>query len=89
MRRAVAAVALVLAGALPGQGLAQLHPDVPYVTTPANVVETMLEMAQVTANDNLIDLGAGDGRIVIEAAKTRGATGQAAGGCRQNQIHRR
>ncbi len=54
---------------------AQLTADVPYVTTPWNVVETMLDMAQVTAADNLIDLGSGDGRIVIEAAKKRGARG--------------
>ncbi len=54
---------------------AQFNPDVPYVTTPWNVVETMLDMAQVTAADNLIDLGSGDGRIVIEAVKKRGARG--------------
>jgi hypothetical protein len=60
---------------LASPALAQPRADVPYVTTPWNVVETMLEMAQVTAADNLIDLGAGDGRIVIEAVKTRGARG--------------
>jgi SAM-dependent methyltransferase len=47
---------------------------VPYVNTPMEVVERMLILGQVKAGDNLIDLGSGDGRIVIEAAK-RGARG--------------
>jgi SAM-dependent methyltransferase len=47
---------------------------VPYVNTPMEVVERMLRMAEVKSGDNLIDLGSGDGRIVIEAAK-RGARG--------------
>jgi hypothetical protein len=68
---------LLLAGAclLPLTATAQFEPDVPYVTTATNVVETMLDMAQVTAKDNLIDLGSGDGRIVIDAVKKRGASG--------------
>ncbi|WP_372947927.1 class I SAM-dependent methyltransferase [Mariniphaga sp.] len=48
--------------------------DVPYVPTPESVVEKMLEMAQVGPGDYVIDLGSGDGRIVIAAAK-RGAYG--------------
>jgi SAM-dependent methyltransferase len=48
--------------------------DVPYVPTPQNVVERMLDLADVTPSDYVIDLGSGDGRIVIAAAK-RGATG--------------
>ena len=47
---------------------------VPYVQTPMEIVERMLRMAEVKKGDHLIDLGSGDGRIVIEAAK-RGATG--------------
>jgi SAM-dependent methyltransferase len=47
---------------------------VPYVNTPMEVVERMLRMAEVHAGDYVIDLGSGDGRIVIEAAK-RGARG--------------
>ena len=47
---------------------------VPYVQTPMEIVERMLRMAEVRAGDSLIDLGSGDGRIVIEAAK-RGARG--------------
>ncbi len=46
---------------------------VPYVQTPMEVVERMLRMAQVGKGDHVIDLGSGDGRIVIEAAR-RGAT---------------
>jgi SAM-dependent methyltransferase len=42
---------------------------VPYVQTPMEIVERMLRMAEVRAGDSVIDLGSGDGRIVIEAAK--------------------
>lgn len=49
--------------------------DVPYVSTPWNVVEAMLKIAAVGPNDFLIDLGSGDGRIVITAAKKLGARG--------------
>ncbi len=48
--------------------------DVPYVPTPQNVVESMLDLADVNPSDYVIDLGSGDGRIVIAAAK-RGAAG--------------
>jgi SAM-dependent methyltransferase len=47
---------------------------VPYVVTPMEIVERMLRMAEVKKDDYVIDLGSGDGRIVIEAAK-RGARG--------------
>ncbi len=49
--------------------------EVPYETTPENVVEAMLAIAGVGAQDNLVDLGSGDGRIVIAAAKRHGARG--------------
>jgi len=45
----------------------------PYVPTPQYVVEKMLELAQVTSKDVVYDLGCGDGRIVITAAKKYGA----------------
>ncbi len=48
--------------------------DVPYVSTPQQVVEGMLDAADVGPGDYVIDLGSGDGRIVIAAAK-RGAAG--------------
>src|SRR5207344_823734 len=46
----------------------------PFVVSPDAVVERMLYLAQPKAGDRLVDLGSGDGRIVIEAAK-RGAKG--------------
>jgi len=49
--------------------------DVPYVPTPQEVVDRMLDMAKVGKNDVLYDLGCGDGRIVVTAAKARGARG--------------
>jgi tRNA G37 N-methylase Trm5 len=45
---------------------------VPYVPTPQEVVERMLELAQVKAGDVVYDLGSGDGRIVVTAAKKYG-----------------
>jgi SAM-dependent methyltransferase len=45
----------------------------PFVTTPQEVVDWMLEVAQVGPGDLLYDLGSGDGRIVITAAKRYGA----------------
>lgn len=47
--------------------------DVVWVPTPQVLVDKMLDMAKVTPNDYLMDLGSGDGRLVISAAK-RGAT---------------
>ncbi|MBI4206418.1 MAG: class I SAM-dependent methyltransferase [Betaproteobacteria bacterium] len=49
--------------------------DVVYVPTPQVAVDEMLKMAKVAANDFVIDLGSGDGRIVITAAKKFGARG--------------
>jgi protein-L-isoaspartate O-methyltransferase len=47
----------------------------PFITTPPEVVERMLELAGTRANDLVIDLGSGDGRIVIAAAMIYGARG--------------
>ena len=49
--------------------------NVPYVPTPQEVVDKMLAMARVTPNDYLIDLGSGDGRIVVTAVRKYGARG--------------
>jgi SAM-dependent methyltransferase len=49
--------------------------DVPYVPTPQEVVDRMLDIGRVGKNDVLFDLGCGDGRIVVTAAKVRGARG--------------
>lgn len=48
----------------------------PYVPTPQRVVDEMLDLARVTRNDFVIDLGSGDGRIVITAAQKYGARGK-------------
>ena len=68
------AAAALLWGTL-ASGLWAAEPSVPYVPTPQDVVERMLQIAKVTAGDYVIDLGSGDGRIVITAAKKHGARG--------------
>lgn len=50
--------------------------DVPYVPTPRNVVEQMLKMAKVGPDDLVVDLGSGDGRIVLTAVESYGARGR-------------
>ncbi len=52
-----------------------VEPEVPFVPTPLIVVEQMLKMVQVGKDDVLYDLGCGDGRIVITAAKKFGCRG--------------
>ncbi len=54
---------------------APMHLDVPFVPTPNPVVEGMLKLANVKSTDLVYDLGCGDGRIVITAAKDFGAHG--------------
>lgn len=49
--------------------------EVPFVVTPDNVTREMLKLADVKPGDHVIDLGSGDGRIVIVAASQFGATG--------------
>jgi len=66
--------ALVIALVSPG-AMAQDVNAGPYVPTPQYIVDRMLQMANVGANDYVIDLGSGDGRIVITAAKGFGARG--------------
>lgn len=53
----------------------ELYLDVPFVPTDEDVVEAMLEMANVGPKDVLYDLGCGDGRIVVAAAKEWGTRG--------------
>ncbi|MEK7360629.1 MAG: SAM-dependent methyltransferase, partial [Pseudomonadota bacterium] len=71
-RLAVALFALFASGA---QAQSVLGEEVPYVRTPQAVVDKMLDLAEVGVDDFLIDLGSGDGRIVITAARERGARG--------------
>ncbi|OWW21600.1 class I SAM-dependent methyltransferase [Noviherbaspirillum denitrificans] len=77
---AFAAILLAALMAVTGSALSQQEqparrPDVPYVPTPQPVVDKMLDIAGVGKDDVVYDLGCGDGRIVITAAKERGARG--------------
>ena len=55
--------------------MAAAAPQAPFVPTPPDVVDRMLLFAAVKPSDVLYDLGCGDGRIVIAAAKTYGTRG--------------
>jgi SAM-dependent methyltransferase len=72
MIRAAAAVAALLSFSPPASSLSE---DVPFVVTPDNVTLEMLKLANVGPRDYVVDLGSGDGRIVIVAAKRFGARG--------------
>jgi len=76
MRSAIAAV-WVIAWIIKAQSPApeQVQINAPYVTTPPEVVSAMLKLAAVGKSDIVYDLGCGDGRIVITAAKEYGAHG--------------
>lgn len=80
--RALAAVLLRLIVVLAVSGIVapstlggQEEPEVPFVPTPMEVVHTILEMAGTTSADTVYDLGSGDGRIPIVAARDYGAVG--------------
>ena len=71
-------LALLLLGFFAAETCAQASnfgEEVPYIRTPQSVVEKMLDLAEVGPGDFLIDLGSGDGRIVITAVQQRGARG--------------
>jgi SAM-dependent methyltransferase len=72
-RRAAALSALFAGLLIAQQDAPSRYPDVPYVPTPAEVVEQMLKLADVHEGDVVYDLGCGDGRIVIMAATRFGA----------------
>lgn len=61
------------AAAAPAVGAAPIVEEVPYVQTPPHVVHRMLQLTDLAARDVVWDLGSGDGRIVITAAKKFGA----------------
>jgi ribosomal protein L11 methylase PrmA len=69
--RALIAVSAALIAAAPSVAKDQ-YPDVIYVPTPHEVVDDMLRLANVHKGDVLYDLGSGDGRIAIAAAKKYG-----------------
>jgi SAM-dependent methyltransferase len=68
-------LSLAMAGWWVGASAQDRRPDVQYVPTPHQVVEEMLRVAGVTKDDVVYDLGSGDGRLVITAAKQHGARG--------------
>jgi len=72
MRSLVAATLLACAAVA---GAQEIEWQVPFITTPEEVVERMLELAGTRADDLVADLGSGDGRIVIMAARKFGARG--------------
>lgn len=72
----VSATPLLAAGSVwAQQATAKRAPDVPYVPTTEEAVAAMLKLADVKKTDIVYDLGCGDGRIVIAAAKNYGARG--------------
>lgn len=74
-RRLLAALStLPLAGLSPARALAQ-RVAAPYVPTPWPIVDAMLDLAGIGRDELLIDLGSGDGRLVVTAAKRFGARG--------------
>jgi len=72
VQRVACLLAAALVAAAPAASAQKGVGDVVYVPTPQIVVDTMLRMAQVGPGDYLIDLGSGDGRVVLSAAN-RGA----------------
>lgn len=73
--RWVMAAGLTVGLAAAQQAQPKRAPDVPYVPTTEPAVEAMLKLAGVTSSDTVYDLGCGDGRIVVTAAKKYGAHG--------------
>ena len=69
------AFALFIAAAAAQNPPDQIPINTPYVQTPDHVVRAMLKLARVTKSDIVYDLGCGDGRIVIQAARQFGAHG--------------
>ena len=64
---------LRLAQVAEGSPTEKVKPDIHYVPTPQQLVDVMLQMAEVKKGELLYDLGSGDGRLVITAAKNHGA----------------
>src|SRR3712207_3536341 len=73
--RLITLLVFAAASAAGAQGQTAGEVRAPYLTTPPQVVEEMLKVAKVTKEDVVYDLGCGDGRIVIAAAKKYGARG--------------
>lgn len=88
MKRSILVLSLVVGAAASAQGVSTSQsvqvpeprgavskaPEVPFVPTPEEAVTEMLKLAEVKPGDTVIDLGSGDGRIVISAVRDHGAT---------------
>jgi precorrin-6B methylase 2 len=88
MKRSILILSLVVGATASAQGIttsqpvqvpeppetAVQAPEVPFVPTPEEAVTSMLKLAEVKPGDTVIDLGSGDGRIVISAVRDHGAT---------------
>jgi cyclopropane fatty-acyl-phospholipid synthase-like methyltransferase len=73
MKKLLASAMITLALVSPSvRALADYPEEIPFVPTPIEVVDKMLELAEVKKGDVVYDLGSGDGRIVIRAAKKYG-----------------
>ena len=75
MGRNVARLLIVLALAPIGRQVSWAQDSIPFVPSPMHVVHKMIEVAEIKKGDILYDMGSGDGRIVIEAAKKFGIRG--------------
>jgi cyclopropane fatty-acyl-phospholipid synthase-like methyltransferase len=75
VNRRQAVLGLAAAAAAAGCSTPGIKLDAPYVSTPEPVVKAMLDLAAVRRDDVVYDLGCGDGRIVIAAARDFGARG--------------
>jgi tRNA G46 methylase TrmB len=75
-RRAAIVGAALSAVAVAQKPQADRYPDAaPYVPSPIEIVDAMLDLAGVQQHDVVYDLGCGDGRIVVAAARKYGASG--------------
>ncbi|TMA63802.1 MAG: hypothetical protein E6J73_08535 [Deltaproteobacteria bacterium] len=72
MKRLFTALVLCWAMSCGGANAADYREEIPFVPTPIEVIDRMLELAEVKNGDVLYDLGSGDGRIVIRAAQKYG-----------------
>jgi len=75
LKNLIGSLCAVFALSVQAQSWAWDDGTTPFVVSPDAVVERMLQLAQPKSGERLVDLGSGDGRIVIEAAKRFGATG--------------
>lgn len=71
----IAKLLIVIAVVVAGRQVSLAQDNIPFVPSPMYVVQKMIDVAEIKNGDNLYDMGSGDGRIVIEAAKKYGIRG--------------